>query len=52
MAPWASRKSQLNFAETQPGTRDSFPDATADRLARIKADYDPEGLIVGNHAVD
>ena len=52
MAPWASPKSQLNFAEAQPGTRDSFPDATADRLARIKADYDPEGLIVGNHAVD
>jgi len=52
MAPWASPKSQLNFAETQQGTRDSFPDATADRLARIKADYDPEGLIVGNHAVD
>jgi hypothetical protein len=52
MAQWASPKSQLNFAETQPGTRDSFPDATADRLARIKADYDPDGLIVGNHAVD
>jgi hypothetical protein len=52
MAQWASPKSQLNFAETQPGTRGSFPDATADRLARIKADYDPDGLIVGNHAVD
>jgi hypothetical protein len=52
MAPWTAPKTQLNFAETQPGTRDSFPDATADRLARIKADYDPDGLIVGNHAVD
>jgi FAD/FMN-containing dehydrogenase len=52
MAPWTSKRTLLNFAEDQPGTRDSFPPAAADRLARVKAAYDPDGIILANHAID
>jgi hypothetical protein len=52
MGPWAADRTLLNFAETQPGLRASFDPATADRLAQIKAQYDPDGVILGNHAVD
>jgi hypothetical protein len=52
MATWTAPTTQLNFAETQPGLRASFPAGVADRLERIKADLDPDGLIVSNHATD
>jgi FAD binding domain len=52
MAPWASDEALLNFGEAHPGTRAAYPDAIADRLARIKAEYDPDGVILGNHPVD
>jgi hypothetical protein len=42
----------LNFAESQPGLRASFPPATADRLARVKAQYDRDRIILANHDVD
>jgi hypothetical protein len=51
-APWTADRTLLNFAENQPGLRASFPAETADRLARVKATYDPDGVILGNHAVD
>jgi hypothetical protein len=49
MAPWASERTLLGFAEQQPGRAGSFGAATAERLAGVKAEYDPEGLIVASH---
>jgi FAD binding domain len=51
-APWASDRTFLNFAEQQPGTRASFSPSTAGRLNAVKAAYDPDGILVANHAVD
>ena len=51
-APWASDTTFLNFAEQQPGTRASFSPSTAGRLNAVKAAYDPDGILVANHAVD
>jgi hypothetical protein len=52
LAPWVADQTPLNFAESQPGLRASFPPATADRLARVKAQYDRDGIILANHDVD
>jgi hypothetical protein len=52
LAPWASDTTVLNFAEQQPGTRASFPASTAGRLNAVKQAYDPDGILVANHAVD
>ena len=53
LAPWvAARRTLLTFDEEEPGLRHSFTDATADRLARITARYDPGGLILANHIAD
>jgi len=53
LAPWvAARRTLLTFDEEEPGLRHSFTDATADRLARIIARYDPGGLILANHIAD
>jgi hypothetical protein len=51
-APWAADTTFLNFAEQQPGTRASFSPSTAGRLNAVKAAYDPDGILVANHAVD
>jgi FAD binding domain len=51
-APWASDTTFLNFAEQQPGMRASFSPSTAGRLNAVKATYDPDGILVANHAVD
>jgi hypothetical protein len=52
MAPWAAERTLLNFAETQAGTRPSFATETANRLVGIKADVDPDGIILANRRVD
>ncbi len=53
LAPWlAGTTTLLSFAESQRGTRGSFPPATADRLAAVKARFDPDGMLIGNHAID
>ena len=49
MRPWTAPQTLLGFAEQQQGLAASFPPEAADRLARVKADRDPEGLILGNH---
>jgi len=54
MAPYAASsppRSLLSFDERSPGIRASFPADVADRLVRVKAAYDPDGLLVGNHVV-
>ena len=49
MRPWTASRTLLGFAEQQQGLAASFPPEVAERLARVKADRDPEGLILGNH---
>jgi hypothetical protein len=49
MAPWTAAHSLLSFAEQRPDLRSCFPAAVAERLDRIKADRDPDGLILANH---
>ena len=50
MAPWTAEHSLLAFAEQRPDLRGCFPAAAAERLERIKADRDPDGLILANHS--
>jgi hypothetical protein len=50
MAPWAADHYLLAFAEQREDLRSSFTPEVADRLERIKADYDPDGLILANHS--
>jgi FAD/FMN-containing dehydrogenase len=52
LAPWSADRTLLGFAERQRGTRGSFAADVFDRLAAIKASYDPDGRIVANHAID
>lgn len=50
MGPWLADHALPAFAEQRPDLRSCFPAATADRLERVKATYDPDGLLLANHA--
>jgi FAD/FMN-containing dehydrogenase len=50
MEPWTADRTLLAFAEQRDELRSCFPPAVADRLERVKADYDPDGLILANHS--
>ena len=53
LAPWSGeRRTLITFDGDGAGLRQSFTSATADRLAAVTASYDPDGLLVANHAVD
>jgi FAD/FMN-containing dehydrogenase len=51
LAPWDSGRRYLNFAESAMDPRSIFGDAGYERLRRIKAAYDPDGVFLANHAV-
>lgn len=51
LAPWASGRSYLNFAERRTDTRAFFPAATHDRLVAVRRAVDPDGLLRANHPV-
>ncbi|HET6832121.1 MAG TPA: FAD-binding protein [Solirubrobacterales bacterium] len=50
MAPWATGHSLLAFSDQREDLRSCFPPDVADRLERVKADYDPDRLILANHS--
>jgi hypothetical protein len=51
MADWGGDGGYFNFCE-RPGDLDTiFDAATCDRLAEVKAKWDPDGLIRANHAL-
>jgi FAD binding domain len=50
MEPWAADHPLLAFAEQHEDLRRCFPEGVADRLERIKADYDSDGLILANRS--
>jgi hypothetical protein len=49
LAPWATGTRFLSFAERTSSLSTCVPDAALERLARIKATVDPDGLIVASH---
>ena len=50
LAPWKADGEYLNFIERGADTEEIFDSETAERLARVKRDFDPDGLIRANHA--
>jgi FAD/FMN-containing dehydrogenase len=51
LAPWESRHTYMNFAETRRDSRSLFSEQAYHRLRRIKAKVDPENVIRSNHPV-
>jgi len=51
MQPWACDGGYLNFAERPCDLDAILPPETCARLGEIKRRWDPEGMIVANHAV-
>jgi hypothetical protein len=49
MAPWAADHCLLAFAEQRQDLRSCYPASVADRLERIKSEFDPDDLILANH---
>jgi hypothetical protein len=51
MEPWAADGGYFNFAERPCDVDAIMPAETCDRLTEIKRTWDPDGVIVANHAV-
>jgi FAD/FMN-containing dehydrogenase len=51
MRPWAAEGGYFNFAERPCDADAILPPETCTRLAEVKRRYDPDNLIVSNHAV-
>ncbi|HEU4706481.1 MAG TPA: FAD-binding oxidoreductase [Solirubrobacterales bacterium] len=51
MEPWAADGGYFNFAERPCDTDAILPPDVCSRLAEVKRKWDPEGRMVGNHAV-
>jgi FAD/FMN-containing dehydrogenase len=51
MAPWLADGGYFNFAERPCDADAILPAETCARLAEVKRQWDPDGMIVGNHAV-
>jgi FAD/FMN-containing dehydrogenase len=51
MDPWAADCGYFNFAERPCDTDSILPADVCARLAEVKRRWDPEGMIVSNHAV-
>jgi FAD/FMN-containing dehydrogenase len=51
LGPWDAGRSYLNFAERRTDARRLFSEQAYHRLRRVKAHYDPAGLIRANHPI-
>jgi len=51
MEPWAADGGYFNFAERPCDADAILPPETCARLAEVKRNWDPNGRIVGSHAV-
>jgi hypothetical protein len=51
MEPWAGDGGYFNFAERPCDSDEILPPDVCSRLAEVKRHWDPDGRIVGNHAV-
>jgi FAD/FMN-containing dehydrogenase len=50
-SPWEADRAYLNFAETRTDPAKLFDPTAYARLRAIKADLDPTGVFVANHAI-
>ena len=51
MDPWAGDGGYFNFAERPCDSDKILPPDVCSRLAEVKRHWDPDGRILGNHAV-
>jgi hypothetical protein len=51
MKPWAVEGRYFNFTESPCDVDAILPAETCERLAEVKREWDPEGMIVANHMV-
>jgi hypothetical protein len=51
MQPWAAAGGYFNFAERPCDVDAILPAEVCARLADVKRRYDPDGMIVANHAL-
>jgi len=51
MQPWAAGGGYFNFAERPCGLEEILPADTCSRLSEVKRSWDPDDMIVANHAV-
>jgi FAD binding domain len=51
MQPWASERGYFNFAERPCDVEAILPAETCSRLAEVKRSWDPDGMILANHAL-
>ena len=51
VAPWANGRQYLNLAEQAVDTSTGYDAESFDRLQKLRAEIDPSGLMVANHAV-
>ena len=51
LAAWSAGRSYMNFAERRADPGDLFDAGTYERLRRVKAEYDPDEVIRGNHSI-
>jgi FAD/FMN-containing dehydrogenase len=51
LAAWSADRSFMNFTERRADPGELFDAATYARLRRVKAEYDPDDVIRGNHSI-
>jgi FAD/FMN-containing dehydrogenase len=51
LAPWSAGRSFTNFTERRADPEELFDAATYARLRGVKAEYDPDDVIRGNHSI-
>ena len=51
LAAWSAGRSFMNFTERRADPGELFDATTYARLRRVKAEYDPEDVIRGNHSI-
>jgi hypothetical protein len=52
LSRWVEPLTPPTLAESDTSLHSSFADADVQRLAKVKADFDPDGVILSNHPVD
>jgi hypothetical protein len=51
MGPWAADGGYYNFAERPCDAEAILPPDVCERLAEVKRRWDPDGMVVANHAL-
>ena len=52
LAPWHNGRRYLNFNETRVDTSQGYAPEDWERLRRVRASVDPDGLLVPNHPIE